>query len=253
MTEPRLRSGELVLEVVALSHAYGQKNVLNNISLKVYEGETIAIIGPSGSGKSTLARCINLLEDVQEGAIIFKGRNLQTPPFDQRSVRRKIGMVFQNFELFPHLSVLDNIALAPIHAAGIAPDDAYRSAHQLLRRVHIGDKADAFPDELSGGQQQRVAIARALAMQPELMLFDEPTSALDPEMVREVLDVISELAESGLTSILVTHEMAFARRVADRIVFMSDGEIVEEAPPHEFFAKPQSERARRFVGQMLDV
>jgi len=209
------------------------------------------VIGPSGSGKSTLLRCLNLIEPVDAGSIIFEGRDITGERRNAHRVRQAIGMVFQNFELFPHLTAAQNIMLAPVKVLGMRRSDAHDLAVGLLRKVHIPEKVDAFPDELSGGQQQRVAIARALAMKPKLMLYDEPTSALDPEMIREVLDVMAELSAEGMTSVVVTHEMGFARRAADQIVFMEGGEIVENASSGTFFGGRASERARRFLDQIL--
>jgi len=213
--------------------------------------ETVVVIGPSGSGKSTLLRSINLLEPVDSGDIFFAGENITRERKKAHLLRQQIGMVFQNFELFSHLSAAENVMLAPVKILGMSRADAHDVAGELLRKVHIPEKADAFPDELSGGQQQRVAIARALAMRPKLMLYDEPTSALDPEMIREVLDVMAELSAEGMTSIVVTHEMGFARRAADRIVFMEGGEIVESASSEQFFAGTVNDRSRRFLDQIL--
>ena len=240
-----------LLEIMAVEKSFGPYKVLKSCSLNVMPGETIVVIGPSGSGKSTLLRCVNLLEPIDTGAIVFAGREITGMTRDAHLVRRDVGMVFQNFELFPHLSAVENIMLAPVRVRGMTPADAHDVAVELLRKVHIPEKADAYPDELSGGQQQRVAIARALAMKPQMMLFDEPTSALDPEMIREVLDVMAELSAEGLTSIVVTHEMGFARRAADRIVFMEKGEIVETADAEAFFGGSVNDRARRFLDQIL--
>jgi polar amino acid transport system ATP-binding protein len=240
-----------LLEIMAIEKSFGTTRILRACSLDVLPGETIVVIGPSGSGKSTLLRCVNLLEPVDAGNIFFGGREITGTTREAHLVRRDIGMVFQNFELFPHLSVVENIMLAPVRVRGTSTADAHDIALELLHKVHIPEKADAYPDELSGGQQQRVAIARALAMKPQMMLFDEPTSALDPEMIREVLDVMAELSAEGLTSIVVTHEMGFARRAADRIVFMEKGEIVETADAESFFGGSVNERARRFLDQIL--
>ncbi len=230
---------------------YGRVHVLRGLSLSVAAGERIVICGPSGSGKSTMIRCINRLEHHEKGRILVEGTEISDEPRALALIRREIGMVFQSFNLFPHLSVLDNCTLAPIRVRGLARADAEARAMEYLTRVRIPEQARKYPPQLSGGQQQRVAIARALCMQPKIMLFDEPTSALDPEMVREVLDVMIELAESGMTMLCVTHEMGFARRVADRILFMDQGEIVESGAPAEIFDRPRSERLRNFLNQIL--
>jgi polar amino acid transport system ATP-binding protein len=219
--------------------------------MSVSPKETVVVIGPSGSGKSTFLRCLNLLEPVNGGSIFFEGHEITGERKNAHRIRQAIGMVFQNFELFPHLSAAENIMLAPLKVLGMRRSDAHDLAVSLLRKVHIPEKVDAFPDELSGGQQQRVAIARALAMKPKLMLYDEPTSALDPEMIREVLDVMAELSAEGMTSVVVTHEMGFARRAADRIIFMEGGEIIESASSETFFGGRVGERARRFLDQIL--
>ncbi|MBH0238648.1 amino acid ABC transporter ATP-binding protein [Methylobrevis sp. L22] len=236
---------------MAIDKSFGSNRILKACSLNVAAQETLVVIGPSGSGKSTLLRCVNLLEPVDAGNIFFEGRDITREADKAHLVRREIGMVFQNFELFPHLSAAENIMLAPVRALGMSRADAHDIATALLAKVHIPEKADAFPDELSGGQQQRVAIARALAMKPKLMLYDEPTSALDPEMIREVLDVMAELSAEGMTSIVVTHEMGFARRAADRIIFMEAGEIIETATSDAFFGGSVNERTRRFLDQIL--
>jgi polar amino acid transport system ATP-binding protein len=240
-----------LLEIVGINKSFGSIKVLKTCTLTVGASETVVVIGPSGSGKSTLLRCINLLESVDSGDIFFEGKNITHSRRTAHLLRRQIGMVFQNFELFAHLSAVDNVMLAPLKVLGLSRADAHDIAIGLLRKVQIPEKADSFPDELSGGQQQRVAIARALAMRPKLMLYDEPTSALDPEMIREVLDVMSALSSEGMTSIVVTHEMGFARRAADRIVFMEHGEIIECAPSDEFFSGTVNDRARRFLDQIL--
>lgn len=231
---------------------YGTYHALKNIQLEVRRGERIVLCGPSGSGKSTLVRCINQLESVQSGQILVDGHELvgaSTKTLDV--VRRTVGMVFQQFNLFPHLTVLENCMLAPLKTGKMNKAQARETALRLLDRVHIGSQAAKYPAQLSGGQQQRVAIARALCMEPAVMLFDEPTSALDPEMVKEVLDTMIGLADDGVTMICVTHEMGFARAVADRVIFMAEGEIVESAPPEAFFAAPRHERTRAFLGQIL--
>jgi polar amino acid transport system ATP-binding protein len=237
-----------LLEVAALYHAYhSERSTLNGISFSLKRGETLCIIGPSGSGKSTLIRCVNSLEPITSGRIMFAGIHVTGSEHQAKSMRRRIGMVFQSFELFTHLTAIENVALAPTHVLGVERGKALRQAMALLDQVYLKDKFDRYPDELSGGQQQRVAIARALAMEPELMLYDEPTSALDPETVREVLDVIADLKKTGMTSIIVTHEMEFAGRVADRIMFMDAGEVVEDSAPADFFSAPRSDRAKRFL------
>jgi polar amino acid transport system ATP-binding protein len=230
---------------------YGSFQVLIDINLSVRTGEKIVLCGPSGSGKSTLIRCINHLESYSRGRILVDGILVDDDPKKIDAVRREVGMVFQQFNLFPHMTVLANCMLAPMRARGTSRPEAEATARRLLERVKILDQADKYPAQLSGGQQQRVAIARALCMEPKVMLFDEPTSALDPEMVKEVLDTMIGLADDGMTMICVTHEMGFARRVADRVVFMSSGAIVEEAPPEEFFKNPQHERTRKFLGEIL--
>ena len=230
---------------------FGTLHVLKQIDLRIERGEVIVVCGPSGSGKSTLIRCINRLEAIQSGEIVVDGKRLSEPSLDLRALRAEIGFVFQQFNLYPHLSVMDNITLGPIKVRKLAREEAEKSAAQLLERVGIPDKAGAFPASLSGGQQQRVAIARALAMQPKIMLFDEPTSALDPEMINEVLEVMTGLAKDGMTMAVVTHEMGFARRVARRVIFMDEGRIVEEGAPEDFFAAPKSERAKQFLSKIL--
>jgi general L-amino acid transport system ATP-binding protein len=230
---------------------FGQLHVLQDIDLAVAKGERIVICGPSGSGKSTLIRCLNGLEPHQRGRIAVNGVELTEDRRSVERIRRDVGMVFQHFNLFPHLTVLENCTLAPIWVRKMPKRDAEQLAMDYLTRVQIPDKAHSFPGQLSGGQQQRVAIARALCMQPKIMLFDEPTSALDPEMIKEVLDVMVELAESGMTMLCVTHEMGFAREVADRVVFMDGGRIVEQADPQTFFGAPKTERAQQFLSQIL--
>jgi ABC-type polar amino acid transport system ATPase subunit len=239
-----------LVELRGIRKAFGDNVVLDRIDLTVARGEVIVIAGPSGSGKSTLLRCVNGLEPIESGEITFDGRPVK-PGRGLPALRAEIGLVFQQFNLFPHMTVLENIALAPSKVKGIAPDSARAIARELLGRVGIAEKADQYPADLSGGQQQRVAIARALAMEPQLMLFDEPTSALDPEMIREVLDVMRDLARDGMTMLVVTHEMGFAREVCDRLVFIDGGRIVEEGPPAEFFANARSERAREFVDKII--
>jgi general L-amino acid transport system ATP-binding protein len=241
----------LAIEMAGVSKWFGQFQVLKNIDLAVKRGEKIVICGPSGSGKSTLIRCINRLETHQEGRIAVDGIELIEDLRQIDSVRAQVGMVFQTFNLFPHLTVLDNLCLGPVWVKKMPRAEAERIARQYLERVHIPEQADKYPGQPSGGQQPRVAIARALAMNPRILLFDEPTSALDPEMIKEVLDVMTELARSGMTMVCVTHEMGFARSIADRIIFMDQGEIVEEAPPEAFFNNPKSARTKLFLSQIL--
>jgi ABC-type polar amino acid transport system ATPase subunit len=243
-------SDQNLVELRGIHKAFGDNVVLAGVDLTVARGEVIAIAGPSGSGKSTMLRCVNGLETADRGEITFDGKSVK-PGKGLSALRAEIGFVFQQFHLWPHKSVLDNITLAPMKVKGVARDVAVERAEELLTRVGIAEKAHQFPAELSGGQQQRVAIARALAMDPKLMLFDEPTSALDPEMIREVLDVMRDLARGGMTMLVVTHEMGFAREVCDRLVFIDGGLIVEEGPPAEFFANAQSERAREFVDKII--
>jgi len=230
---------------------FGSLHVLKDIDLEIMAGEVVVICGPSGSGKSTLIRCINRLEAVQSGEIVVDGHRLLDRHLDVPRFRAEIGMVFQQFNLYPHMSALDNITLAPRTVRGLPAAQAAKIARDLLAKVGIPEKENAYPSQLSGGQQQRVAIARALAMQPKIMLFDEPTSALDPEMINEVLDVMVGLAREGMTMVVVTHEMGFARRVAERIAFMDEGRIVEVAPPARFFEHPASDRARQFLSKIL--
>ena len=240
--------------MIAMNHVekwYGDYKALTDINLSVRKGERIVLCGPSGSGKSTLIRCINHLESYQKGEIRVSGTKVDDNARTIDAVRREVGMVFQHFNLFPHMTVLDNCMLAPMRSLGAGKAEAEATARQLLGRVKILEQADKYPSQLSGGQQQRVAIARALCMKPKVMLFDEPTSALDPEMVKEVLDTMIGLAEEGMTMICVTHEMGFARQVADRVIFMADGAIVEEAAPEAFFSAPSHERTRKFLGEIL--
>jgi general L-amino acid transport system ATP-binding protein len=240
-----------VIELNAVNKWYGEFHVLRDVNLTVAKGERIVVCGPSGSGKSTMIRCINRLEEHQAGEIKVKGVPLDDDVRHVEAIRRDVGMVFQQFNLFPHLSVLENCVLAPIWVKKLPRKEAEERARHFLKRVRIPEQADKFPGQLSGGQQQRVAIARALCMEPSIMLFDEPTSALDPEMVKEVLDVMTDLAEGGMTMLVVTHEMGFARRMASRVIFMDRGEIVEQGPPAEFFDNPKSDRTRAFLGQVL--
>ncbi len=229
----------------------GTVEVLKGIDQKIEKGEKVVIVGPSGSGKSTFLRCLNLLEQPTEGKIWFEDEEITNPKCDINRLRRKMGMVFQHFNLFPHLTVLQNITLAPVSLKLKSEEDARKSALALLERVGLSDKAETYPGQLSGGQKQRIAIVRALAMEPTVMLFDEPTSALDPEMVGEVLQVMKQLAEEGMTMIVVTHEMGFAREVANRVLFMDDGKVLEEAPPQEFFTSPKNQRLQDFLSRVL--
>lgn len=242
---------DAVVELKAVNKWYGEFHVLRNINLQVGRGEKIVICGPSGSGKSTMIRCINRLEEHQSGDILVKGTALTSDLKNIETVRREVGMVFQHFNLFPHLTVLENCCLAPIWVKQLPRREAEEIAMNFLRRVRIPEQALKYPGQLSGGQQQRVAIARSLCMNPQVMLFDEPTSALDPEMVREVLDVMVELAHEGMTMLCVTHEMGFAKQVADRVIFMDRGQIIEENVPDQFFDNPQSDRTKLFLSQIL--
>ena len=239
-----------LIDIEKLDKYYGNFKALSDINLQVEEGEVVVILGPSGSGKSTLIRCINLLEDYQQGHIRVAGERVETGP-RLAAIRSEVGMVFQSFNLYPHLSVLDNVSLAPIRVRGLSRRDAHARAKELLVKVGMGDHAHKYPSQLSGGQQQRVAIARTMAMEPRAILFDEPTSALDPEMVGEVLDVMQNLARSGVTMVVVTHEMGFARRVADRVIFMESGRIVEQNIPEPFFTAPREPRTQAFLQAIL--
>jgi general L-amino acid transport system ATP-binding protein len=240
-----------LVEITGLCKWYGEFSALYDINLSVASGEKVVVCGPSGSGKSTMIRCINQLEEHQSGTIFVDGQEVRPGMKGIEAIRREVGMVFQSFNLFPHMSVVDNLTIGPIRNKGMSRAEATETAMHYLERVHIAEQADKFPPQLSGGQQQRVAIARALCLKPKIMLFDEPTSALDPEMIAGVLDVMVELAEDGMTMICVTHEMGFARRVADRIVFMDFGEVVEVADPETFFNSPQTDRAKLFLSQLL--
>ncbi len=244
-------SDEVAIQIAGMNKWYGEFHVLRDIDLTVYKGERIVICGPSGSGKSTLIRCINRLEEHQKGQIIVDGTELTNDLKKIDEVRREVGMVFQHFNLFPHLTVLENCTLAPIWVRKMPKKAAEEVAMKYLTRVKIPEQALKYPGQLSGGQQQRVAIARALCMNPKIMLFDEPTSALDPEMVKEVLDTMVSLAEEGMTMLCVTHEMGFARQVANRVIFMDRGQIVEQNEPHEFFSNPKSDRTKLFLSQIL--
>lgn len=242
---------DIAIDIVDMHKWYGEFHVLRDINLRVMNGERIVIAGPSGSGKSTLIRCVNRLEEHQQGKIVVKGTELTSDLKRIDEVRREVGMVFQHFNLFPHLTIMENCTLAPIWVRGIPKAEAEEAAMHYLERVKIPEQALKYPGQLSGGQQQRVAIARSLCMNPEIMLFDEPTSALDPEMIKEVLDVMVSLAEDGMTMICVTHEMGFARQVANRVIFMDQGQIIEQNEPEQFFSNPQHERTKLFLSQIL--
>ena len=244
-------SDEVIIEITNMNKWFGQFHVLRDINLNVYRGERIVVCGPSGSGKSTLIRCINRLEEHQRGKVVVDGVELSDDMRRIDVIRRDVGMVFQHFNLFPHMTVLQNCTVAPINVQRVPRREAEETALRFLERVKIPEQANKFPAQLSGGQQQRVAIARALCMNPKIMLFDEPTSALDPEMIKEVLDVMVDLAHDGMTMICVTHEMGFARQVADRVIFMDQGQIVEAATPDQFFNNPQNERTQLFLSQIL--
>ena len=230
---------------------YGELHVLNSIDLEVEQGEVIVVCGPSGSGKSTLIRCINRLEPIQEGELVVDGMAVHDKKTNMTKIRAEIGFVFQSFNLYPHMTALGNTTIAPIKVRGVSKAEAEKRGRETLKRVGLEDRIDHYPAQLSGGQQQRVAIARGLCMQPKIMLFDEPTSALDPEMINEVLDVMRDLAKEGMTMMVVTHEMGFAREVASRVVFMDEGKIIEIAPPNDFFTNPQSERGKAFLQSIL--
>lgn len=240
-----------MIDVKNLHKSFGNHEVLKGVNEHIERGEKVVVIGPSGSGKSTFLRCLNLLEEPTGGEIIFEGQNITAKDTDINLVRRRMGMVFQQFNLFPHLTVRENIKLAPVKLKVMTDEEADKRALELLARVGLPDKADSYPAQLSGGQQQRIAIARALAMNPDVMLFDEPTSALDPEMVGEVLEIMKELADDGMTMVVVTHEMGFAREVATRVLFMDGGNIVEQNEPKEFFANPQHPRLKDFLSKVL--
>ena len=246
-----MAGGTPAIRYVGVGKWFGAHHVLKDVSLDVSPGEVVVVCGPSGSGKSTLIRCVNRLEPIQQGEIFVYGNSITSNGASLTKLRAEVGMVFQSFNLFPHMTVLENITLAPMKVKGLPRAEAAKIARNLLARVRIPDKADRHPANLSGGQQQRVAIARALAMQPRIMLFDEPTSALDPEMINEVLDVMTDLAKDGMTMRVVTHEMGFARRVAHRVIFMDEGRVVEAATPQEFFSAPRSDRAKDFLSKIL--
>ena len=240
-----------MIDVKNLTKSFGNLEVLKGVSQHISKGERVVLIGPSGSGKSTFLRCLNLLETPTGGEIIFEGQSITDEKCDINKIRQKMGMVFQHFNLFPNMTILKNIPLAPVRTGLTKTEEAEKKARELLKRVGLEDKADSYPAQLSGGQKQRIAIVRALCMQPEVMLFDEPTSALDPEMVGEVLDVMKELAKSGMTMVCVTHEMGFAREVADRVLFMDEGVIVEEGTPEEIFSSPKEKRTQDFLNKVL--
>ncbi len=240
-----------MINVKDLRKSFGDHEVLCGINQHIEKGEKVVVVGPSGSGKSTFLRCLNLLETPTSGEIWFEGNLITDPKTNINQLRQKMGMVFQHFNLFPHLTILDNITLAPIKLKLQTPEEAKEKALKLLKRVGLSDKADTYPARISGGQKQRIAIVRALAMNPDVMLFDEPTSALDPEMVGEVLEVMKELADEGMTMVVVTHEMGFAREVANRVLFMDEGNVVEEAPPQQFFENPQHPRSQEFLSKVL--
>lgn len=240
-----------MIKVNNLHKRFGDLEVLKGVNEHIAPGEVVVVIGPSGSGKSTFLRCLNMLETISDGEVLVDDERINDPKVDVNKIRQKMGMVFQQFNLFPHLTIMDNITLAPVLLKKMTKEQAVEKGKELLTRVNLAEKADAYPAQLSGGQKQRVAIARALAMNPEIMLFDEPTSALDPEMVGEVLDVMKDLAKSGMTMVIVTHEMGFAREVASRVIFMDQGIVMESGTPDEIFNHPQNERTKNFLGKVL--
>ena len=244
-------AAEPAIDFKRVNKWFGKLHVLRDIDLTITKGEVVVVCGPSGSGKSTLIRCVNVLERIQQGEIVVLGQSVTAPKLNLAKLRTRVGMVFQQFNLFAHMTVLQNIMLAPMKVKGVRRDEAEQTARRLLDRVGIPQRADYYPANLSGGQQQRVAIARALAMQPDVMLFDEPTSALDPEMINEVLEVMTDLARDGLTMMCVTHEMGFARRVAHRVIFMDEGQVIEQNEPEAFFAAPKSDRTKQFLSKIL--
>lgn len=246
-----IANGEVLFEIRDLCKSFQENEVLKHINTEIVSGDVCVIVGPSGSGKSTLLRCLNMLEEPTSGEIFFEGKKVNDPACNVNALRQKMGMVFQQFNLFPHMTVLKNITLAPVKLLGMSQHDADEKAMELLNRVGLPDKANAYPGQLSGGQKQRIAIARSLAMNPDVMLFDEPTSALDPEMVGEVLSLMKELAKSGMTMVVVTHEMGFAREVADKVLFVEDGQIQEEASPEAFFNQPKNLRLQEFLSRIL--
>lgn len=240
-----------LLEIKKLSKSFGDLEVLRDVNISIEKGEVVVVIGPSGSGKSTMLRCVNLLEQPSGGQVVYKGENILAADHNVSDYRKHVGMVFQRFNLFPLKTVLENITFAPMKLNNVARQDAHAKAMYLLKKVGLQQKVDAYPSELSGGQQQRVAIARALAMEPDILLFDEPTSALDPQLVGDVLDVMKQLAKEGMTMVVVTHEMGFAKEVADRVIFMNDGVVVEEDIPHNIFTAPKDERTKQFLARVL--
>ncbi len=242
-----------MIETRGLKKSFGKLNVLNGIDQHIEKGEVVVVIGPSGSGKSTFLRCLNLLEEPTGGQIIFEGNDITAPKTDIAKIRQKMGMVFQQFNLFNNLSILDNITVGPVRVKGVSKEAAEEKAYELLERVGLREKAGSFPSELSGGQKQRIAIVRALAMEPDVMLFDEPTSALDPEMVGEVLDVMKALAKEGMTMVIVTHEMGFAKEVGDRVLFIDQGVVLEEGKPEDIFNRPKNPRTQEFLSKVLNV
>lgn len=244
-------NGEVLFEITDLCKSFGKLKVLDNISTQIRQGEVVVVIGPSGSGKSTFLRSLNLLEEPTSGTITFEGQNITDPKVNINHYRQKIGMVFQHFNLFPHMTILKNMTLAPIKLLGLSKEQAEKEALELLERVGLKEKAYAYPSQLSGGQKQRIAIVRSLCMHPEVMLFDEPTSALDPEMVGEVLNVMTDLARDGMTMVIVTHEMGFAKEVGTRVMFVDEGQIKEENEPKEFFDNPQNERLKEFLSKII--
>ena len=242
---------EVLIKVENLQKSFGGLDVLTGIDIDINRGDVVVVVGPSGSGKSTFLRCLNRLEESTGGSIIFNGEDITSPSVNINKHREKMGMVFQQFNLFPHLTIMRNLTIGPMKLLGKSKEEAEKKAQELLDRVGLGDRAESYPNQLSGGQKQRVAIVRALCMEPEVMLFDEPTSALDPEMVGEVLEVMRELARDGMTMVCVTHEMGFAREVSNRVIFIDEGKIAEEAPPEEFFANPKSARLREFLSKVI--
>lgn len=250
-TQTPIQDGDILFQIDNLCKSFGSLSVLKNISTEIRKGEVVVIIGPSGSGKSTFLRSLNLLEDPTEGTILFEGKDITDKHANVNKYRQNIGMVFQHFNLFPHMTILRNMTLAPVKLLKMPEDEAKKMAMNYLKRVGLEEKANAYPNQLSGGQKQRIAIVRALCMQPDVLLFDEPTSALDPEMVGEVLEVMKDLAKSGMTMLVVTHEMGFAKEVGSRVLFMDDGRIVEENTPAEIFSNPQSDRLKDFLSKVL--
>ena len=251
MTTNRMMEGEPLIRVQHLGKKFGSMEVLKDISVDIYKGDVVCVIGPSGSGKSTFLRCLNRLEEATDGSIFFEGVNIVDSKTDIDKHRQKMGMVFQQFNLFPHMTIMKNLTIAPVKLQGVSQKDAEAEAMRLLERVGLADRADAYPSQLSGGQKQRIAIVRALCMKPDVMLFDEPTSALDPEMVGEVLNVMRDLADEKMTMVVVTHEMGFAREVATRVMFMDEGYFMEENAPAEFFENPKNERLKNFLSKVL--